>query len=255
MKKSASQKQALRKEQEQATLNNIFNVFLVGLAAECVLFLIYQFYCNGTINSFLLWDSILRVVVWLGLGVFAGGAGVALWKKQSPKLRKIGAFVGGAGLFLTAASWVSVKFFDTGLTGLCVVVPVATVLGLVYYLYQRECFMNTTLIAASLFTIWVCSKGMSGYWSTMVTVCAVAVIICLAAVAILSAKSKKNNGELFGHSFFSQDCFYPVIYAVCLVCALVILAVLVMPSLYFYMVWGLVIALFAELAYYTTKMM
>lgn len=254
-KKSANQKQALRKQQEQAALNNIFNVFLVGLAAECVLFLIYQFYCNGTINSFLMWDSILRVVAWLGLGAFVGGAGVALWKKQNPKLQKVGLLAGSAGLYLSVVSWVSVKFFDTGITGLCVAVPVATVLGLIYFLYQRECFVNTALIAGSLFTIWVCNKGMSGYWATMVTFCAGAVILGLLAVAVLSAKIKKNDGELAGHRVFSMDCNYAVIYGVCAVCALVILAVLVMPSLYLYMTWALVIALFAELAYYTTKMM
>lgn len=254
-KKSASQKQALRKQQERAAMGNIFNIFLTGLAAECVLLLVYRFYVGGSIESLLLWDNILRVMVWLGLAAFAAGAGVAFLKKTDKKLRKIGILSGATGLFLSVSSWIAVTFFESGVIGLCVAVPVATVLGLVYFLYQRECFVNTTLLASALFTIWVCGKGMSGYWSTLVTVCAVIVLAALAALALATRKIQQNGGMFRALRVFSTDCNYNMIYIVCAVCAVVILAAMLLPSLSFYLTWALVIALFAELAYYTTKLM
>lgn len=254
-KKSASQKRAQRKQQERAALSNIFNVFLAGLSAECVLFLIYRCYYGGSVESYLAWDKILRAIVWIGLLVFVGGIGAAVVKKGDAKIRKAGLIAGCSGLFLSLVSFISTRFHDVGLTGLCIVVPVVTVLGLVYFLYQRECFLSTTLLAGTLFTNWVCSKGLGGYWSTLVTVCAIAVVVGLAVMMVLLGMVKKNGGKFRNIQIFAPDCDYRVVFAVCLVCIAAILLAVFVPTLSFYLTWALVIALFAELAFYTTKMM
>lgn len=254
-KKSISQKRALRKQQERAALGNIFNVFLAGLAAECVLFLIYRCYVGGSVQSFLMWDNILNVMIWVGLGAFLGGIATAVVKKNDAKIRKIGLIVGFSSLFLSAVSVISTWFFDTGVTALCIVVPVVTILGLVYFLYQRECFVSTTLLAGTLFTNWVCGKGIGGYWSTLVTVCALAVVVGLIALMILLNKIRKNDGILRETRIFHSGCDYRMIFAVGLVCIAAILLAVFVPSLTFYLTWALVIGLFAELAFYTTKMM
>ena len=254
-KKSISQKHAQRKQQERAALNNIFNVFLAGLAAECVLFLIYRCYVGGSIDSLLMWDSILRVMTWVGLGAFLGSIVTAVVKKNDAKIRKIGLIVGFSSLFLSVVSFISTRFFDTGVTALCIMVPVVTILGLIYFLYHRECFMSTTLLAGTLFTNWVCGKGIGGYWSTLVTICAIAVVVGLIALMFVLNIVKKNDGKFREIRIFSPDCDYHVIFAVCLVCIAAILLAVFVPSLTFYLTWALVIVLFAELAFYTTKMM
>lgn len=254
-KKSISQKHAQRKQQERAALNNIFNVFLAGLAAECVLFLIYRCYVGGSIDSLLMWDNILRVMTWVCLCVFLGSIVVAVVKKNDIKIHKIGLIVGFSSLFLSAVSFISTRFFDAGVTALCIMVPVVTILGLVYFLYQRECFVSTTLLAGTLFTNWVCGKGLVGYWATLVTVCALAVVVGLVVALALVAMIKKNDGKLCEIRIFNAGCDYRVIFAVGLVCIAAILLAVFVPSLTFYLTWALVIVLFAELAFYTTKMM
>lgn len=254
-KKSASQKRALRDQQERTALGNIFNVFLTGLGVECLLFLLYRFYINGSISAFLALHSVLSVTVWLGLAALLGGIGIAVAKKSDQKIRKIGLLTGFSGFLMFLISWITTRLHETGLTGLCIVVPVVTVLGLVYFLYQRECFVNTTLLAGSLFTIWVCSNGLGGYWSTLVTILTCGVLVGLAAVAVLLGKLKKNEGKFRDIHVFSTDCDYRLLYAVCAVCFAAILLVLLVPTLSFYMTWALVIGLFAELAFYTTKLM
>ena len=254
-KKSISQKRAMRKQQERAALGNIFNVFLAGMGAECVLFLIYKLYLAGSVSSFLWWDGVLSVVVWVALVIGLLGLGAAVVKKADAKIRKAGLITAASGLFLSASCWISTCFSDTGLTGLLIAVPVVTILGLVYFLYQRECFVSTTLLAGTLFTNWVCGKGLGGYWATLVTVCALAVVVGLAVLMVLVAMIRKNDGKLREIRIFPSGCDYRVIFAVGLVCIAAILLAVFVPSLTFYLTWALVIVLFAELAFYTTKMM
>ena len=53
-KKPISQKRADREKQESQALHRVFNVFLLGLAAECYLLLVYRGYAMGTIDSLLI---------------------------------------------------------------------------------------------------------------------------------------------------------------------------------------------------------
>ena len=61
-----------RQEQEGAALKQIFNTFLIGLAAECYLFIVYRGYIAGSVGSLLAWDKILHVLMWLGAAAFVG---------------------------------------------------------------------------------------------------------------------------------------------------------------------------------------
>ena len=254
-KKNMSQKRAARQQMERAALNNIINVFLLGLAAECFLFIVFRGYVGGSVNSLLVWDKILRVIVWGGLALAAGGGIAALCKRRNTKFMKVAGLTALGGLFMSITSWIALNFFDTGVVAMCIAVPVLTVLGLIYFLYQHECFLSSLLLSGAIFTVWVCSKGLNSYWGTLVTVCSIAVLAVLALITVAVAILKKNGGKLRGEQFFSNDCNYLLVYLVCVLCAAVILAALFVPSLSFYLIWALIVALFAELAYYTTKMM
>ncbi|MBR3704404.1 MAG: hypothetical protein IKM11_02830 [Oscillospiraceae bacterium] len=255
-KKHAHHKQdAQRQEQERIALSRIFNTFLIGLAAECYLFIVYRGYIAGSIDSLLMWDNILHILKWLGLVALAGGCGVAIAKKNDAKLRTSGIISAIAGAFFAVSGWVMTSFFDTGVLTMCTIVPILTVLMLIFFLYQRDCFASTVLLSGSLFTIWVCEKGLIGLWRTAVVAGAVAVIAALAVFALLIRVMQKNDGKLGKWQIMLPECNYPVLYAVTAVCVAVIALTLLVPAISYYLVWAAVIALFAVLAYYTTKLM
>ena len=197
-KKPVSNKRALRQQEERAALNNIFTTFLVGLAAECYLFLIYRF----PVTLY----SVLQILSWVGLAAFVGGGVLAFVKRADKKFMKIGALTSACGLFFAVTSWVVANFFESGIVTLCVLVPVVTILGLVYFLYQRECFLNTLILAGALFTIWVCSKGLDGTWKLYITAAVIAVAVLLAVLCVVVFLMQKKGGKLGKLQVFSADC-------------------------------------------------
>ena len=133
-KKPISQKRADREKQESQALHRVFNVFLLGLAAECYLLLVYRGYAMGTIDSLLIWHQILTWGMYLGLVMLIAGIAVGVAKRKDRRLRTIMTWVAGGGLFLALTGWVVTFFFDNsrGITAMCVLVPIAVVLALVY---------------------------------------------------------------------------------------------------------------------------
>lgn len=255
-KKPAHHKQdAKRQEQERIALSHIFNTFLIGLAAECYLFIVYRGYIAGSIDSLLAWDNILHILKWLGLAALVGGCGVAIAKKNDAKLRTGGIIAAVLGAFFAVSGWVMTTFFDAGVLTMCTVVPILTVLMLIFFLYQRDCFASTVLLSGALFTIWVCEKGLTGLWRTAVVAGAVAAIAALAVFALLVRSMQKHDGKLGKWQVMPAECNYLVLYAVTAVCAAVIALTLLVPAISYYLVWAAVIAIFAVLAFYTTRLM
>lgn len=257
-KKSASQKRAQRQQEERAALNNIFIAFLVGLISEGYLFLTYQFFTSkapNSIDTMLLWVNVLEVLTWVGLGICALGAGLAIWKRKADKLRRIGICAAVVGLFLSVSSWVMVNFFTSGVLTMCAVVAIMTILALIFFLYQRDCFLNTVLLSGTLFTLWVCNRGLDSNWKSMIVIGACFAAALLAGVAVLSRVLQVRGGKLGKIRLLSADTDYRMIYIICAVSVLLIALALILPGYIYYLIWAAVIALFAELAYYTTKLM
>ena len=190
---------------ENQALHRVFNVFLLGLAAECYLFIVQRFYTASTVSSLLLWDRILRWGVWLGLVMLVAGLVVAVVKRNQAKLRTAMTWVAGIGAFLAVSGWVITRFFDQnrGITAMCIAVPVLTLLGLVYFLFQHECFATTVILTGSLFSVWVCGNGVSGTWRVPVIVCAVLVVIALVVLAGLIRRVQTEGGKLGGLRVFT----------------------------------------------------
>lgn len=250
-KKSISQKRAERQRQDNQALQNVLNVFLVGLVAEIYLLLVYRNYIMGSVDSVLAWHSVLKASVFVGLAVLVLGVAGLIWKRKCPTCRKVLPYVALAGLFLTVSGAVISTFFDAGVTLMCILVPVVTVLGLIYYLFQRECFVTTVALAAAMFTVWVCSKT-SG---TVVVAGAAAVIVLLAVLAAGTFMAQKNGGSVKGLRIFSAECSYPILYASFAIAVVAIVAALAMSSVTYYLMWGLGVLLFVEMVFYTTKLM
>lgn len=250
--KPSSQKRTQRQQEERTALNNVFTTFLVGLAAECYLFIVYRSYQNTFVLD---WHRALTIVMWAALAVMACGAVLALWKRKNEKLFRIGAIAAGAGAFLAATGWVMTTFLDGGVIAMCAAVPILTILMLIFFLYQRDCFLNTILMAGTLFTIWVCDRGLDGSWRMYIMICAIAVAVLVAVLFILARKMQTNGGKLGKLQLLPADGDYRMIYIMCAVSILLIALALVFPGYIYYLIWAAVIALFAELAYYTAKLM
>lgn len=257
-KKSISEKRAERERQENQTLQRVFNVFLLGLAAEVYLFIVYRGYVAGSVGSMLVWHQLLRWGSWIGLAAAVAGAGVGWWKREDKKLRTIMTWAGGVGAFLFVSGWIVTHFFSNGqgVTTMCILVPILAVLALVYLLYQHECFLCTAALAGSMFTVWVRGAAAdSGTWKVPVLVGTVVGALVLAAAAYLVHKAQAEEGKLLKIRVFSVECDYRILYAALGVGFVGVAAALVVPAVAYYLMWVLGIALFAELAYYTTKMM
>ena len=138
---------------------------------------------------------------------------------------------------------------------MCILVPVLTLLGLVFFLFQRECFLSTVVMAGALFTVWVCGSGLDSSWRIPVIIGSVAAVVILAVLAYLVRRIQKDGGKFRDLQVFTAECDYRVIYAVLAVSAVAIVAVLAFQVLSYYLLWALGILLFAEMVYYTTKLM
>lgn len=233
-------------------------MFLLGLAAEVYLFIIYRA-VTGSIDSMLVcYQTILPVLSWLGLAMLAVGAIVGYVKRAEQKLRMPMAFVGGIGLFLALSGLIMTMFSDNnrGVTTMCVLVPILAVLGLVFLLYQHECFLCTAALSGALFAVWAMgSAANSLIWRIPVTVGMVLAAALLAVFAALVHKAQQSEGKLWKVRIFPVECDYRVIYVVLAVAFAGVLVAMLLPAIAYYLMWVLGILLFAELVLYTTKLM
>lgn len=257
-KKSISEKKADKEKQDNLVLNRVYYVFLIGLVAECYLFLVYRGYAVGSVDSMLAWHNVLRVLMWLGLAVLVIGAAVGYVKREDRKLRRIMPWVAGVGAFFALSSWVITHFFNNGMgvTAMCVLVPIAAVFALVYLLYQHECALSTVALGGAMFSVWVRGASMnSNHWKIPVIVGCVVALILLAAAAYLSSMAQKSGGKLKKVQVLSLECDYRILYAALAAAAVGVLIAVILPAISTYLMWLLGVALFAELVYYTTKLM
>ena len=257
--KSRSEKRADKLQREQEALNRVFRIFLIGIAAECYVLFLYARFVKGNAQQML---TARTAVVWLGfIGLAAAAAGLtlALVKKGDKKLFPAGLWTLGTGLFFALSSALMYTMFPQGTLLLCVAIPILTVFGLVYYLFQHEFFFSCVILGGTMFTLWVLRKGLgTANWNAKVIAGGVVVLIGLAAVAFLTYKISQKDGKWpYKGNFrvFSAGCPYTVLYATYGVAAAAILLALVFSASIYYTMWALGIALFALAVYYTTKLM
>lgn len=256
--KPSSQKRADRERQDNRTLSRVYYVFLFGLAAECYLFMVYRGFANASIGSTLAWSRALTVEKWLGLAALVIGTFVGLWKRKDKKIRTVMIWAACIGAFFYFSSLIMLRFFHNGLgvTIMCFLVPIVAVMTIIYLLYQHECALSTVILGGAMFSVWLRSASVqSERWRVPVMIGCVLVVVLLSAAYWLVNMAKKDTGGLWGRRVFSLECDYRVVFAVIIAAAVCVLLVAVLPAAAYYLMWVLGILLFAELVYYTTKLM
>lgn len=256
--KPSSQKRADRERQDNRTLSRVYYVFLLGLAAECYLFMVYRGFVHAGIQSTLAWNKALTVEKWLGLAVLVIGAAVGFWKRKEKKIRAVTIWAACIGAFFFLSSWVMIRFFHNGLgvTAMCILVPILAVLAIIYLLYQHECAVSTVILGGAMFSVWLRGATVySEHWRVPVIIGCVLIVVLLAAAGCLVNMAKKDQGKLWERRVFSLECDYRVVFAVIAAAAVCVLLAAALPAIAYYLMWVLGVLLFAELVYYTTKLM
>lgn len=251
-------KRAERLRKEQEAMNHVLNIFLIGILAESYLLIMHK-RLLGTASQML---GAVAALKWIGIiGAVLAVAGLVLMlvKKDKPKLRLGGLWMLIAGAFLALGNGLMYVLYPRGSQILCAAVPIVAVLGLVYYLFQREFFLSAVVLGGTMFSLWVLGRGLGTVnWNTKVIAGAVVVLIGLAAVALLTRKVEKNAGKWGGKKeivVFTPACSYKALYLVYAVAAVVIVLALLAASTVYYTMWVTGILLFALAVYYATKLM
>ena len=249
-KKSADHRKRRSEPWQGAT-----RALLVGCVAELYLLLIHKYYIYGNTDQLLAWDSYLKVSVWLWLGVTVLG-GVLLyvcrrkpgWKRAAAGMvLELGAFAALTGLLVS-------RFGGSPIALLAVAVPAAALMAMLWYLYDRECAWALIVLGLDLAVLWICRKGMGNYlWEKRVVAGAVAFLVCLAVLAILTWRLRKAKG-LLGKFRLLEEKFDPMpIYAACGVSAVTTVLALVSSAAAYYCVYGVAVLLFALAVYYAIR--
>lgn len=257
--KSRSENRAEKLQREQEALNRVFRIFLIGIAAECYVLFMYARFVKGNAQQLLAAVTATKWIGWLGAAAAVAGLVLAIVKKQDRRLRSGGLWALGVGLFLALSGLIMYFLFPQGSLLLCVAIPILTVFGLIYFLFQHEFFLSCIVLGGAMFTLWVLRKGLgTANWNTAVIAGAVVVLAGLAAAAALTVQISKKDGKWPYKGdlrLFSPGCPYKVLYGTYAAAFAVILLALVLPASIFYTMWGTGILLFGLAVYYTTKLM
>lgn len=157
-------------------------------------------------------------------------------------------------------SGTAVRYFGaSGVALMYILIPAATVLALIYYLYQREFFAVAAVSGAGLLGLWMVLRG--GGADVRIWVVLVLLGLFLVAVAVAARYLQTKDGVLTiqgkQYTLLPEKANYLLIYITCAVAALVVLAALILggagSTMAYYAVpvaWLLVMAV-----YYTVKLM
>ena len=232
-------------KKQTESMNGAMKFFTAGCVAELYLLIIRRFYVNGNINEVIAWDSYLNVFAWIGVAILALGVALSFaWNRD--KKRIIGWFVAGSGAFLAVSSFL-VHWNMSTLTLLSVVVPVVMLLGIVWSLYDKECAMSLTILAASLIVLWVLYRaGSSMYTGIYVKVAAGLYLLLLGGIALWLKRG--NLQKMVDANMDSTP-----VYLACGISAVALAVAFVGSTVAYYAMWTLAVVVFGLAVYYTVQ--
>lgn len=264
MDKSRQEKIELRRKKENENLNKLLVWFAGAIIYEAFVLVLKRFYINfsstslAEINFALGMSKVFMVLQFVApiLTVVALVRFVRSRKQGKPTRKSLVSMWVCAVLAVTAV--VAYQFRGIGVTALGVAAPVAAVLALIYYLYQKEFFCNTVLAGMGIVALWVYRKGYVGH-PRMIYFGFALVWICLIAAVVLVWKISKEKGKWNGVQVFSAKTSYVPTYVSAALAAVLMLAVLAVPAygatIAYYAIFALVTWLFCMAIYYTVRMM
>ena len=228
---------------------------LVGCVAELYLLLIHKYYIYGNLDQVLAWDSYLRVSRWLWLGVAVlGGVLLYLCRRKPGWKRAVSGMVLELGAFMAVTGGLVTRYYASPITLLAVAVPAAALMAILWYLYDRECAWALIVLGLDLAVLWVCRKGIgSAYWHGKVLAGAIVFLVCLAVLALLTARMAKSRGMLGKLRLLGENFDAMPIYAACGIAAVTTVVALVSSVAAYYCLYAVAVLLFALAVYYAIR--
>lgn len=245
-----------RRRQEDIALQRGLLWVVGAVALEALLVFVNRFYINfyvSEIDITIALDNVLRflrlampIATLLALGWTA-------WKLKQREKFALPLILVIALAAVSVCAHVIIKFQGPGISMLFWLVAAWAVLALVYYIYQREFFLAASACGMSVLALWFVRSGPAGRLEA---------ILLWAAIAVVSAAAlwlKKNDGVLPGKDafpFLPPKADYTVLLATCgASLAAVAAAMLLSGMVAYYLIYVMIIWLFALFVYYTVKLM
>lgn len=248
-----------KKQREDQALNRVLWWFGGAVVLEFFLLLLNRFYFvdnnGGNIALSRGLFSFLRIFAWVCL---AAAVGFGVWWLLLRRRKAKATVQGGlcvAFAILFACTFIS-GFWASygGVRFLYVAIPVAAVLALVYYLYQREFFLVALQGGVALFALWF-YYNFTGRWDSLVyTVAGVALALTVVGVALL-AVLQRNKGVLGKVRLLPRKTNYLPLYLAAGVTVLSVAVAMAFGMTAAYgAIFGVVAWLFGVAIYYTVRL-
>jgi len=230
----------------------------IGGAAVLMMLLLLanRFFINYRADEVMLAYQLIKVFNIVGFaGVAVGAAGgVMAWmafKKQTPCKWwvALAIFFGTLGVMLLAVR----NLRELGVQIMCAVIPVAAVLALVYYLYQREFFLSALASAMGMLGLWMFRK-LAGHAVALYAVLAL-VAVALVAIALFTRQVQNSEGLWKNKRILAKNAAYHMVYITCIVIAALLVIALFVGKLAFYLMFPAVAWLVVMAVYFTVKLM
>ena len=231
-------------------------IFAAGACAEIFLLAVYRYYVRGSINEVLAWHhTYLPALPWVGLVlVIAGLLLLFVGKKDCVRKTTVARILVGAGVFVAVTTPMIRVWYTAALTPLCVVVPGLMILGIAWFLYDRECVYALAILCSAAMMLWICRECLPVPARQMIArVLAVVWLVVAAAAALLLQKVRRADGMFRQVRLLPATADYRLIYAALGISAALVLAGMLSVVLAYYALWAAAVAIFAVAVYYTVQ--
>ena len=245
-----------RRHQEDVALTRALLWIAAAVVLEGLLVLVNRFYINYYLDEIEIVVVLQSVLKGIRIGGLVLAASALVWAvlrarlSQKVVLPLLLAMAGGA---LTICSHVVLKYKSTGMSMLFWLVVAWAVLGVIYYIYQKEFFLSATATGMSVLALWFVRYANGASYE--VALILVAIVLVLAVALFL----KKKDGVLPFKTpvqFLTPGCSYGVVLASCLASLVVVIAALAVgATAAYYLIFVMLAWIFALFVYYTVKMM
>ena len=231
-------------------------IFAAGACAEIYLLAVYRYYVRGSISQVLAWHNrYLPALPWIGLALVAVGLLLLFTgRKDCGKKTMAARILVGTGVFVAVTTPMIRAWYTAALTPLCVVVPGLMILGIAWFLYDRECVYALAILCSAAMMLWICRECLPVPARQMLArVLAVVWLVLAAAAALLLKRLRGADGMFRKIRLLPNAADYALIYAALAVSAVLVLAGMLTPVLAYYAMWAAAVAIFAVAVYYTVQ--
>lgn len=235
----------------------------IAIVLELLLLLVNKYYINiyTTAESIAAAYAVLngmKVVRIAGLASVAVCGVWAVMKVKKGEENRIPVMLALISAILVFCCHVIMKFQDSGIHMLYMLVPALAALALVYYLYQKDFFCCAALSGMGVVALWLIRHGANDAFTVYGFLILMGIVLVLGAVILGGVR--QTGGELTIMSrkirVLPEDANYLILLVTAVINIAVVAAAMLMGGiLAYYLLYVMIAYLFGLLVYYTVKMM